>query len=380
MVSFEATEEELLIQDTAREFAARELAPKAAQRDQDEIFPVAELKKLAEIGLLGVNVPEIYGGSEAGTVAYALAITELAKACASTTVAVAVTNMVAEVIAKYGSEAQRERYIPRLTDGRAVAGAFALSEPQCGSDPAALRTRARRTERGWVLNGTKQWITSGDRAGVMVVWARTSDGEGARGLSAFVVEGGTAGIIAGKPEEKMGLRGSSTVALTFEDCEIPADAVLGETDRGFRVAMTALDGGRIGVASQALGIGLAALDAAVGYAKERKSFGVELAKHQAIQWQLADTATELEAARLLILRAALLKDQGRPFTKEASMAKVYATEAANQGCYRCLQIHGGYGYTKDYAIERYARDVRVTTIYEGTSEIQRMVIGRSLVG
>lgn len=379
MVSFEPNEEQTLVQQMARDFAQRELAPKAEERDREGIFPEAELQKLGELGLLGVNVPERYGGAEAGVVAYSLAITELAKACASTTVAVAVTNMVAEVLAAFGSEAQKERYIPRLTSGTAIAGAFALSEPQCGSDPGSLTTRARPTDDGWVLEGNKQWITSGDHAGVFIVWARSNDGKGAKGVSAFVVEGGTPGLIVGRHEDKMGLRGSSTVPLTFEDCRIPKDALLDLDGGGFRIAMVALDGGRIGVASQALGIGLAALEAALDYARERKTFGKPIGQHQGVQFQLADMAVELEAARLLILRAALLKESKRPFSREAAMAKLYASEAANRACYAGLQIHGGYGYTKDYPIERYSRDVRVTTIYEGTSEIQRMVIGRALL-
>lgn len=378
MVSFELDDEQLLVQRTARDFAERELAPKAAERDRDGTFPALELKKAAELGLLGVNVPERLGGAEAGAVAYSVAITELAAACASTTVAIAVSNMVAEVICTYGSEEQKQAHVPRLMSGDAVCGAFALSEPECGSDPGALGTTARRTRDGWILEGSKQWITSGDHAGIVVVWARTG-GPGPKGVSAFLVPGGTPGMVAGKHEDKMGLRGSTTVPLLFEQCHLPADALLGSEGEGFRIAMTALDGGRIGIASQALGIGQAALSAATGYAKERRSFGRPIADHQAIQWMLADSSVELEAARLLALRAAWLKQQQRTFTHEASMAKLYSSEAANRVCYRALQVHGGYGYTKEFAVERYARDVRVTTIYEGTSEIQRLVIGRGLV-
>ena len=287
--------------------------------------------------------------------------------------------MVAEVICKYGTEAQKEKYVTAITSGEYSCAAFALSEPQCGSDAAGLRTTARRTDDGWVLNGAKQWITSGDHAGVMVVWARTREEPGARSISAFLVEAGTPGLEVGKHEDKMGIRGSTTVPLTFDDCVIPADALLGEEGGGFPIAMTALDGGRVGIGSQSLGIGLAALQEAREYAVERKSFGRPIAGLQAIQWMIADTGTELEAARLLTMRAAWLKEQGRPFTQEASMAKVYSSEAANRACYRCLQVHGGYGYVKEYAIERLTRDARVTTIYEGTSEIQRLVIGRTLL-
>lgn len=382
MIAFEPTEEQRLIQKTARDYAEKTLSPRAAERDHASRFPVEELKELAEMGLLGVNIPSAHGGAEAGPVAYSLAMTELAKACASTTVIVAVTNMVGEVICQFGTEEQKRRWVSQLVSGQATCGAFALSETHCGSDASAMKTTAKRTSSGWVINGAKQWISSGDHAGITVVWARTNDQPGPKGISAFIVEGkaGTyPGMIAGKHEDKMGLRGSSTVPLMFEDCEVPADALLSQEGHGFRIAMTALDGGRIGVGSQALGIGLRALDEATRYARERSAFGKSIGSYQAIQWMIADSATELEAARLLVLRAAFLKEHKRSFTREASMAKVYATETVNRVCYRALQIHGGYGYTKDFPIERLTRDARVTSIYEGTSEIQRLVIGRSLV-
>ena len=379
MVSFELTEEQQLIQQTARDFATRELAPRAAERDRQGIFPTAELHKLAELGLMGINIPAAYGGAEAGVVATSLAVTEIARGCASTAVTVSVSNMVAEIICAFGTEEQKRKHVPRMTGGEYTCSAFALSEPHCGSDASALRTTAKRVSGGWLLNGSKQWISHGDHSGVIVVWARTNPRPGAKGVSAFLVEKGTPGMIIGKHEEKMGLRGSTTVPLTFEDCQLPEEALIGVEGGGFPVAMTALDGGRIGVASQALGIGLAALDEARRYASERQAFGAPLAALEAIQFMLADCSVEIEAARLLTLRAALFKEQKRPFTREASMAKVYTTEAANRVCYRALQIHGGYGYTKDYAIERLTRDARVTTIYEGTSEIQRLVIGRDLV-
>lgn len=373
-----STEQEL-IRDTARRFAKRELAPGAAARDAQDLFPEKELRDLADIGLLGVNVPEEYGGMEAGVVAYSLVITELAKACASTTVAVAVTNMVAEIICQFGTEDQKQRYVNGITDGEMLTGSFALSEPQSGTDAASLRTRAERGDGGWVLNGTKQWITSGDTSGVSVVWAKTDPQSGPRGITCFLVEKDTPGFTVGRHEDKMGLRGSSTVSLTFEDCFVPDGAVLGDFGEGFKLAMVALDGGRIGVASQGLGIGLAALEEGRSYSLERKQFGKPIATFQGIQWMLADTATELDAAGLLILRAAFLKENKRPFTLEASMAKVYATEAAWRACDRMLQVHGGYGYVKEYPIERYLRDVRVTRIYEGTSEVQRIVIARELL-
>ena len=379
MVSFELTEEQALVQRTARDVAVRELRPGARQRDREGVFPEDELRMLAGLGLMGVNLPGGYGGAEAGAVALSLAVTELARGCPATAVTVSVTNMVAEVVCKYGSDAQKQRYLPCITGGEYSSAAFALSEPHCGSDAAALRTTATRTPDGWLLNGTKQWITSGDHAGVTVVWARTNDSPGARGISTFLVPAGVDGLTVGKHEDKMGVRGSSTVPLIFEDCLLPDDALMGEEGQGFPVAMTALDGGRIGVASQALGIGQEALSEARSYAMERQAFGGPIAALQAIQGMLADSATEIDAARLLTLRAAWLKERGEPFTREASMAKVYTSEMANRVCYRALQIHGGYGYTREYAVERLSRDARVTTIYEGTSEIQRLVIGRDLL-
>jgi acyl-CoA dehydrogenase len=383
MVDFALSEVEELVAQTARDYAQRELAPLASNRDKNDTFPVSELMKLAELGLLGVNVPEKFGGAEAGSVAYALVMVELARACPSTSVAVAVTNMAAELISRFGTEEQGEKIVGRIVSGDACCAAFALSEPQCGSDASALQTRAERHPDGWMINGTKQWITSGDKAGTIVVWARTSVDAGARGLSAFVFERDPAveypGLSIGRHEDKMGLRGSSTVPLIFENCVLPADALLGNEGDGFKLAMVALDGGRIGIGAQALGIGLSALEQAVAYAKERKTFGKLIGQHQGIQWMLADAATELEMSRLLVMRAASLKQAGLPFTKEASMAKLHASETANRVCFDSLQIHGGYGYTKDYPLERMSRDARVTTIYEGTSEIQRLVIGRSIL-
>ncbi|MBN2493103.1 MAG: acyl-CoA dehydrogenase family protein [Deltaproteobacteria bacterium] len=377
-MEFELSETQQLIRQTARDFAIKELLPGAAEREREGVFPKELLAKMAGLGLMGINVPESRGGVEAGVVAYALAMMEIARCCGSTAVTMSVTNMVAEILCKFGREDQIDQHVPRICSGEYTAGAFALSEPGCGSDAAALKTSARRKNGGWVLNGTKQFITSGAYSGVTVVWARTG-GSGSRGISAFLATPDTAGLSVGAEERKMGLRASNTVSLVFEDAELPEDALLGEEGRGFPIAMEALDGGRIGVSSQAIGIAQAALEAAVEYAKERKTFGKRLADHQAIQWMLADSATELEAARLLTLQAAHLKETGRPFTRQASMAKVFSTEAANRICARAFQIHGGYGYVEDYPVERYLRDSRVTTIYEGTSEIQRLVIARQLL-
>ncbi len=375
-MNFELTDTEAQIRDLARSFAEKHLRPVAATLDREGRLPVDLLRGLAELGLMGVNVPSDLGGAEAGVVAYSLAMQEIARACASTAVTMAVTNMVAEVIATFGAASQRTTYVPRLTSGEYVAGAFALSEPEAGSDPGSMRTTARRTEAGWVLDGAKQWITSGTHAGVFVVWARTG-GPGTRGISCFLVEGGTLGLRVGKHEDKLGLRASTTVPLIFDGCELPESALLGELDQGFRVAMMALDGGRIGIGSQACGIATAALEESIGYAKDRRQFDRPIADFQAIQWMLADMHTELEAARALVLRAAWMKQQRRPFSREAAMAKLFASEAANRICQKAVQIHGGYGYTREFAAERHLRDARVTTIYEGTSEIQRTVIGRA---
>ena len=377
-MNLDLTETQELIVRTARDYAERVIRPAAAELDRHERFPFEILKGLAELGLMGVNVPSDLGGAEAGVVAYSLAMMEISRACASTAVTMAVNNMVAEVITAFGTEAQRSHHVPRLTSGEYIAGAFALSEPEAGSDPGSMRTTAERTADGWVLRGQKQWITSGSHAGVYVVWARTG-GPGTKGISAFLVEHGAPGLKIGKPEDKLGLRASNTVPLSFEDCRIPAEALLGTENGGFKIAMMALDGGRIGIASQSVGIGTASLEEAVQYAKERKQFGRPIGEFQGIQWLLADSKTELEAARLLTLRAARLKEAARPFSREAAMAKLFASEAGNRIANRCLQVHGGYGYVRDFAAERHLRDVRVTTIYEGTSEIQRTVIARSIL-
>jgi len=378
---FEPTEEQELAQRTARDFAQRALAPRAAERDRTGEFPERELRELAGLGLLGIAVPEELGGAGAGTVAYALALMELAAVDPSVAVAVSVTNMVAELIARAGSEAQKREHVPKLCGGDYLCGAFALSEPQSGSDPGRMSTSATRRPDGggWALRGAKQWITSGDRAGLMVLWANTRPGSGHKGVTAFLVRGGAPGLGVNRREEKMGLCGSSTVGLSLDDVEVGDQDVLGPVGGGFKLALGALDGGRIGIAAQALGIARMALDAAVAYAQERESFGVPIARHQAIGNLLADSATWLEAARLMVLRAAWRKEKGLPFAKEAAMAKLLATEKAFEIVDAALQIHGGLGYTRDAPIERGLRDVRVTRIYEGTSEIQRIVIARHIL-
>jgi len=377
-LDFELSEAQQSIRELARKFARERIAPRAKAHDREEQFPGDLLQEMAQLGLMGINVPPELGGAGAGVVAYALAMMEVSAACASTSVAMAVTNMCAEMVSRFGTEAQRRKYVPLLVSGEAVAGAFALSEPHCGSDAAALKTTARRRGGNFVVNGSKQWITSGAYAGVMLVWARTSE-DRTGGISTFIVEGKTPGLHVGRPAEKLGLRGSNTVSLTFEDCQVPAENLLGKEGDGFKLARSALDGGRSGIASQACGGARAALEASKRYSQERRAFDQPLSGFQAIQWFLANMATELSASELLTLRAAALKESGQPFTREASMAKLFASEMAYRTCDKAIQIHGGYGYIDEFPVERYFRDARVQTIYEGTSEIQRVVIAREVI-
>jgi alkylation response protein AidB-like acyl-CoA dehydrogenase len=376
------TEEQKLIQETARDFAQFELEPVAAELDRngdDDRF-YSNLKKLAELGFMGLNIKDEFGGTEAGSIAFSVAMTEIARACAATAVTVSVNNMVSEVIQALGSKEQKKRYISKICSGEYLAGAFALTEAGAGSDPAAMTTTAVLDGDEWILNGSKIFITSGSFAGVFVVWAVTDpSARKGKGISLFLVEAGTKGLIIGKKEKKMGQHGSPTNELLFQDCRIPADALMGKLNDGFRAAVTELAGGRIGIGSLALGIGLAAMDQATQYSLERSQFGKKISEFQAIQWKIADMYTALEASRLLLMSAAYKKEQGRSFAKEASMAKLFATETANKACYEAMQIFGGYGYTNDFPIERYTRDARITTIYEGTSEIQRLIIAREIL-
>jgi alkylation response protein AidB-like acyl-CoA dehydrogenase len=378
-MDFDLTEDQLLIQRTAREFADRVLAPRAAARDRSGEFPVAELRELAGLGLLGIAVPDALGGAGAGTVAYSLAMQELARGDAGVAVATSVTNMVAELITHHGSPALARACVPGLIGGQHLCGAFALSEPEVGSDPAAMRMVASRTAGGWRLSGTKQWTTNGSHAGCLVVWAVTEPGAGHKGITAFVVHGKVPGLTVSRLEDKLGLHGSATAQLVFDEVEVGDDAVLGNPGGGFALAMIALDGGRIGIASQAIGIARGAFEAAVRYAGERRTFGEPIIKHQAVAAMLADSATWLDAATLMTLRAAFLKETGQPFSQQAAMAKLFASEHAWKICDIALQVHGGYGYVRDFPVERALRDVRVTRIYEGTSEIQRLVIARNLL-
>lgn len=376
------TEEQQMIKDTAAQFATEKLALVAEKLDREgdtELF-VSHLGQLAELGFMGLTVDAQYSGAQAGTVAFSLAITELAKACASTAVTVSVTNMVAEVIQAVGNEQQKHYYLPKLCGGECVAGSFCLTEAGAGSDPASMSTRAHLENGMWVLNGSKLYITSAEYAGVFVVWAVTDQKAAkGKGISCFLLDSGTEGLIIGKAERKMGQHASLTNEVIFDDCRIPENALLGELNQGFRVAVGELAGGRIGIGSLALGIAQAAIDYARDYSLERKQFGQAIANFQGLQWMMSEAYTELEAARLLLMNAAYLKDSGKAYGTAAAMAKLFATEKANKVCYQALQILGGAGYLKDHPLERYARDARVTTIYEGSSEIQKLIIARDLL-
>ena len=378
-MDFDLSDTQAAVVATARAVARDVVAPRAREGDRTGRFPSDIIRELGKVGLLAVNVPEELGGAAAGPVAYVLAMMEIAAADCAVAVTMAVTNMVGEVIARFGTPEQAQRCCPRLASAEWLAGSFALSEPQAGSDATALATRAERRGDRWVLNGEKQWITSGDQAGVIVVWARSAPGPGAQGITAFLVEAGTPGLHVGRHEQKMGIRASSTVSLAFEDCAIPDSAVLGQVGEGFKIAMAALDGGRTGIAAQATGTIRAALDAATQYARDRRAFGQPIAEFQAIRFMLADMRTDHDAARLMTLRAAALKEAGRPFTREASMAKLFASEASQRAVSKAVQVHGGYGYVDEFSVERLFRDARVQTLYEGTSEIQRLVIARELL-
>jgi alkylation response protein AidB-like acyl-CoA dehydrogenase len=378
-MQFALSEEQEMIRDVAAKLAADRLEPLAEKLDEGEGRDefLKNLKEMAENGFMGLNVGADYGGTEAGTIGFSLAITELARACASTAVTTSVTNMVAEVIQAVGSDEQKNEYLPKLCDGTYSAGGFCLTESGAGSDPAGMKTSAVKDGEDYILNGSKLYITSAEFAGVFVVWAVTDkEAKKGKGISCFLVPAGTPGLIIGKAEKKMGQHGSATNEVHFENCRVPASAMMGKENDGFRIAVGELAGGRIGIGSLALGLGLEAMHRAKAYIMEREQFGTKLGNMQGLQWMIADVETELEAARLLLMQAAWLKDEGKPFAKAASMAKLFATEAAQKATYTALQLHGGAGYIKEYPLERYVRDARITTIYEGTSEVQRLIIAR----
>jgi len=377
-MSYQFTEEQLMIRSMVRDLARAEFAPKAMARDKTKEFPADNLQKLGELGLMGMMVPPEYGGSGADTVSYVLALAEVAYACASTAVVMSVHNsIVCESIMRSGSEDQKQKYLKRMATGEMI-GAFALTEPNAGSDPVRQTTKAVLDGDSYILNGTKRFTTTGKNAGLIIVTAKTDEEARHKGISAFLVEQGTPGLTVGPLEDKMGLRASDTADLIFEDCRIPAENRLGNEGDGFLIAMTGLDGGRIGIAAQSVGVAQAAFDASVQYAREREQFGQSISKFQGLRWIVADMATEIEAARLMMLSAAEMKDNGENYTLQASMAKLFASEMVNRITAKAVQLHGGYGFTKEYPVERFYRDARVFTIYEGTSEIQRVVISNQI--
>jgi butyryl-CoA dehydrogenase len=375
---FPLSSEQEMIRMMARNFARNELEPNAREWDRKEIFPQDAVRKMGALGLFGMMIPQELGGTGAGTVSYSLALQEIAYSCASTAVTMSVTNLSCEPLLKFGNEEQKEKYLKPLAEGRYL-GAFAITEPAAGSDPGSMTTRAEDKGDYYLVNGSKIFITNGGFADVVILIARTGQEKSNRSLSGFILEKGAPGFKIGRTEDKMGLRASNTVELIFEDCRIPKKNLLGREGVGFKIAMAALDSGRIGIASQSLGIARACLEEAIKYAKNRRQFGRTINSFQAIQWMIADAATEIEAAHCLALHAAGLKDRGLPYTKEASMAKLFASEMVNRVAYQTLQIHGGYGYMKEYKIERLYRDARVTSIYEGTSEVQRIVVAREVM-
>jgi len=379
MMDFALNEEQKLFRKVVRDFAEKEIMPRAQEIDEKGEFPWDIIHKMADLGLMGLPFPEEYGGAGADTISYAIAVEELARASGSVAITYSAhISLACTPIYLFGTEEQKRKYLVPMASGEKL-GAFGLTEPGAGSDAAAIKTRAVLDGDEWVINGQKIFITNGSVADVVIIAAVTDPAKGKRGISNFIIEKGTPGFKIGREEDKMGLRGSVTSELIFENCRIPKENLLGKEGQGYKQFLITLDGGRIGIGAMALGLGQAALEAAVKYAKERVQFGQPIANFQAIQWMIADMATELEAARLLVYRAAWLKDQGVRFTKEAAMAKLYASEAAERACYKALQIHGGYGYTREYPVERFYRDNRLTAIGEGTSEIQRLVIARQVL-
>lgn len=376
---FELTEEQIAVRDAARDFAQNVLKPGVIERDEEQRFPVEEMKQLAELGFLGMMVDPKYGGSGMDTVSYVLAMEELSKVDASASVCVSVNNsLVCWGLETFGSEEQKQKYLVPLAKGEKI-GAFCLSEPEAGSDATSQRTTAIDQGDHYLLNGTKNWITNGSTASIYLVIAQTDVEKGHRGINAFIIERGMDGFIVGAKENKMGIRGSDTHTLMFQDVKVPKENRIGEDGFGFKFAMKTLSGGRIGIAAQALGIASGAYELAVAYAQERKAFGKEIAKHQAVAFKLADMATDIESARLLCLKAAWLKDNGLSYDRASAMAKLFASTAAMKHTTEAVQVHGGYGFVKEYHVERLMRDAKITQIYEGTSEIQKIVISRDLL-
>jgi butyryl-CoA dehydrogenase len=373
------TDEQEMIRTMAREFAREHIAPIASEIDRDARFPHETVKRMGELGLLGIMVPEQWGGAGADTVSYVVALEEISKACASHGVVMSVNNsLYCDPVWKYGTDEQRARFLRPVASGHAL-GCFALTEPEAGSDARNQRTRAVRDGRDWVITGRKMFISTGREASFVLVFAQTDPARAHRGITAFVVEKGTPGLSVSKTEDKLGIRASDTAELVFDGCRIPDANRLGDEGHGFHVALATLDGGRVGIAAQAVGIAAGAYERSVAYARERKAFGVPIAQHQMVQWMIADMATAIDGARLMTLKAATLKDAKRPYTKEASMAKLFAAETAMKVATDAVQVHGGYGYIREAEVERYFRDAKITQIYEGTSQIQKLVIAREVL-
>ena len=378
-MDFDLTEEQRMVQEMVRAFVEKEVKPVAPRMDHDSLYPSELVKKLGKIGLMGMFVPQQFGGSGMDLVSYAIAMQEISKAWASLGAIMTVNNsLVCDPILRFASQKQKKKYLPPLARGERL-GCYALTEPGAGSDAGSIQTQARRDGEDYLLNGTKLFVTNGKHADLAVVYAVTDSSLGKKGISAFVVEKGTTGFSVGKLEDKLGLRASDTAELLFQDCRIPKENLLGVENEGFKIALSTLEGGRIGIAAQALGIARGCLEESLAYAKQRRQFGHPIADFQAVQWMLADMATEIDAAELLTYRAAWLRQQGKKVTKEAAMAKLFASEAANRIAYKAVQIFGGYGYIKEFPVERFYRDARITTLYEGTSEIQRLIIARHLI-
>jgi butyryl-CoA dehydrogenase len=378
-MEFDLTEEQKLIRETARDFGAREIAPKAAELDKTARWPAEIIERMAELGLLGMAIPTEYGGAGLDVLSYALAMEEVSRACASCGVIMSVNNsLFCDPIYKFGTEEQKKSVLTACASGQKL-GCFGLTEPMSGSDAQTMVTNAEKAADGWILNGAKNWITNGPHADFILVFCVTDRSGSKIKHTAFLVPKGTPGYTQNPRDHKLGIHAAHSCTVFFENCRVPDSAVVGKVGEGFKVAMATLDGGRIGIACQAIGIARAALDVSVAYAKERKSFGVPIAEHQAIQFMLADMATEIDAARLLTWRAALMKDEGVRHSAESACAKLYASEAATRVAHRAIQIHGGYGYSTEFPVERHYRDARITEIYEGTSEIQRIVIAASLL-
>lgn len=377
-MNFQLTEEQLMLQQTIRDFAQSEIAPLAHELDEESRFPTENIRKMGEMGLMGMMVPAEFGGGGMGALEYVIALEEIAAACASTAVTMSVNNsLFLSCLMQFASEAQQKKYIPAWAQG-AKLGAYSLSEPGSGSDAGALRCAAAKSGGKYLLNGTKNWITNGPNADAMIVFARTSDDKH-KGISAFIVEKTFPGFQIGKIEKKLGIRASSTSELILKNCEVPEENRLGAEGDGFKIAMSTLDGGRIGIGAQALGIARSAFETAVKYSQERQAFGKSINEFQGIQWKIADMAVSLDAARLLVHRAAWMKANNMSVTKEAAMAKLFASEHANDVCREAVQVLGGYGYSREYPVERCFRDAKITEIYEGTSEIQRIVISRQVL-